>query len=95
MFQSINMALVIVRCPFKSTHSGKWLAVNSGGPEKGWWMPGGASASGEDFKQSAERVCREQTGISVEVKGLLRVDQAVKDGSCRMSMTFYAEPVNA
>ena len=40
------------------------------------------------------RECREEAGIDVELKGVLRVDHSVKNENARMRVIFYAEPTS-
>lgn len=51
--------------------------------------------AGENFLQTAIRETREEAGIDVELKGILRVEHAPHGKSCaKMRVVFYAEPVN-
>ena len=69
---STNFALTIVRNPFReSVNFDKYLAIEETGG-KGWWVAGGALHSGETFQQAAHREVREEAGIEVELKGILR-----------------------
>ena len=77
MFKTYQFGLVICRNPFKlSPDFGKWVAVNES-RNRGWWIPGGAVDYGEDFKTAAIRECKEEAGIDVHLKGVLRVDHGV------------------
>ena len=92
IFQTCQFGLVIVYNPFKESKDfGKWLAVKES-RNRGWWIPGGAVDFGESFQQAALRECREEAGIDVELKGVLRVDHSVKNDNARMRVIFYAEP---
>ena len=84
--------MIIVRNPFKeSPNYNKWLAVKET-RNRGWWIPGGAVDYGESFKKAALRECKEEAGIDVDLKGILKVDHGVKGDQGRMRVIYYAEP---
>ena len=90
----INFSLLIVRNPFKdSPHFGKYLAVNET-RNRGWWIPGGAVDFNETFEDAALRECKEEAGIKVDLKGILRIDHGVEGKDSRMRLIYYAEPKN-
>ena len=92
IFQTIEFGLIIVRNPYKDQDTyGKYVAVNET-RNRGWWIPGGAVDKGETFVQGAIRECREEAGIDVDIKGILRVDHGVHGEQARMRVIFYAEP---
>ena len=93
VFPTYHFALVICRNPFlDSPHYGKWLAVKET-RGRGWWIPGGGVDAGESFDRAAIREAREEAGIDVQLKGVLKVDHRILIGSeCRMRVIFYAEP---
>jgi ADP-ribose pyrophosphatase YjhB (NUDIX family) len=41
---------------------------------------------------AALRECREEAGIDVILKGILKVDHSVTKDAARMRVIFYAEP---
>jgi len=61
---------------------------------RGWWIPGGAVDCGENFIQGAIRERKEEAGIDVQIKGILKVDHSVAGNTARMRVIFYAEPTN-
>ncbi|TPX70459.1 hypothetical protein SpCBS45565_g01796 [Spizellomyces sp. 'palustris'] len=61
---------------------------------QGWWIPGGGVDPGEDFCEAATREVREETGMEVELKGVLRIEVSPGEGYPRMRVIFYAEPTS-
>ena len=85
-FKSMNFALVICR-----NFDGRWLAVNES-RNRGWWIPGGAVDFDEEFPTAALRECKEEAGIEVTLKGILRVEHMVGGDKQRLRVIFFAEP---
>ncbi len=78
VFKTYQFGLVICYNSFKESKDyGKWLAVKES-RNRGWWIPGGAVDFGESFEIAALRECREEAGIDVNLKGILKVDHSVK-----------------
>lgn len=74
IFRTVNYSLVICRNPFKqSIHYNKWLAIKETN-NKGWWCAGGSAKYQETFAATALRECKEESGIDVELKGILKID---------------------
>ena len=40
---------------------------------RGWSIPGGKKDLGETFRDAAVRECFEETGININVKGVLKI----------------------
>ena len=59
---------------------------------RGWWIPGGALEQGESFTMAAIRECREEAGIDVNLRGILKIDHGFKSDIALMRVIFYAEP---
>jgi ADP-ribose pyrophosphatase YjhB (NUDIX family) len=88
-FRGYTFALVICRHPVTK----KYLSVNENN-HKGWWIPGGGVQAGETFREAAVRETKEEAGVDVELKGLLKVEYGTSYDSFRMRVIFYAEPVD-
>ncbi|KAF2071026.1 hypothetical protein CYY_007647 [Polysphondylium violaceum] len=72
---------------------GSFLLVNEAAG-RGWWLPGGRTNIGESLQQCAIRETKEESGIDVAIKGILRIEYSPHMGYSRMRVIFYAEPVD-
>eukprot|EP01112_Ceratiomyxa_fruticulosa_P017713 TRINITY_DN5575_c0_g1_i1.p1 TRINITY_DN5575_c0_g1~~TRINITY_DN5575_c0_g1_i1.p1 ORF type:complete len:408 (-),score=72.93 TRINITY_DN5575_c0_g1_i1:90-1136(-) len=77
-------------CVIRRT-DGKFLVVHEVGSQ-GWWLPGGRLNSGEDLMKCAIRETKEESGIDVNLTGVLRVEYSPSLGSARLRVIFYGEP---
>ena len=69
--------MIVVRNPFKEhADYGKYCAVKES-RNRGWWLPAGAVDAGEEPHIAALRECKEEAGIDIDLKGVLRVDYGV------------------
>jgi 8-oxo-dGTP pyrophosphatase MutT (NUDIX family) len=66
--QTCFFSLVICRHP-----DGRFLAVEEIN-NRGWWVPGGAVDKDETLQEAAIRETKEEAGIDVILKGILRVE---------------------
>lgn len=86
-------ALVVVRRPTDS----KFLVVQEAA-NSGFWLPGGRVEVGETLLEAAIRETKEEAGIDVDIKGVLKVEHSTyafderKKAYNRMRVIFYAEP---
>eukprot|EP00485_Elphidium_margaritaceum_P012054 CAMPEP_0202707408 /NCGR_PEP_ID=MMETSP1385-20130828/19742_1 /ASSEMBLY_ACC=CAM_ASM_000861 /TAXON_ID=933848 /ORGANISM="Elphidium margaritaceum" /LENGTH=1203 /DNA_ID=CAMNT_0049366123 /DNA_START=38 /DNA_END=3649 /DNA_ORIENTATION=+ len=86
-------ALVVVRRPSDS----KFLVVQEAN-NSGFWLPGGRVEVGETLLEAAIRETKEEAGIEVDIKGILKVDYSTyafndrRAAYNRMRVIFYAEP---
>lgn len=71
IFKTYEFALVIVR-----NFDGRWLTVNES-KNRGWWIPGGGVDLNESFIEAAHRETKEEAGIEIKIKGVLRVEHSV------------------
>ncbi|KAI9097405.1 NUDIX hydrolase domain-like protein [Phlyctochytrium arcticum] len=84
-------ALVVVR-----NAKGEYLLVDESASQ-GYWLPGGGVDPGEDFSAAAVREVKEETGVDVDLKGVLRVEFSPNSEHKRwprMRVIFYAELKN-
>ena len=90
----------MVRNPYpESKHFNKYLVVNEL-KNKGWWVPGGGVSAGEDFRSAAIRECQEESGILIDLKGILSIElmnmdenmEPFLDSESLMNVVFYGEP---
>jgi 8-oxo-dGTP pyrophosphatase MutT (NUDIX family) len=71
VFKTYEFALVVVR-----NFDGKWLAVNES-QNRGWWIPAGGVDKNETFIDAAHRETKEEAGIEISLKGVLKVEHSV------------------
>lgn len=64
----LGLSLVICR-----NKEGKYLGVKENN-NKGWWLPGGKVDLPETFFDAALREAKEEAGIDIELKGILRIE---------------------
>ncbi|KAN0053155.1 hypothetical protein ACTA71_006679 [Dictyostelium dimigraforme] len=81
--------LVVVRKKSNNTY----LLVNEAAG-RGYWLPGGKLNVNEALQQCAIRETKEETGIDIELKGILRVEYSPMPNYSRMRIIFYAEPID-
>ena len=88
-------ALVVVRRPTDN----KFLVVQEAA-NSGFWLPGGRVEVGETLIEAAMRETKEEAGIEVDIKGVLKVEHSTyafddrKKAYNRMRVIFYAEPMD-
>eukprot|EP01121_Diplochlamys_sp_Union-15-3_P013395 TRINITY_DN4148_c0_g1_i1.p1 TRINITY_DN4148_c0_g1~~TRINITY_DN4148_c0_g1_i1.p1 ORF type:complete len:270 (+),score=62.36 TRINITY_DN4148_c0_g1_i1:338-1147(+) len=84
-----SFALVVCQHP-----NGDFLLVEEG-CNNGWWLPAGRVDPGESFHQAALREVKEEAGIDVTLKGILRVEYSpFRLGGARQRVVFYAVPTD-
>mmetsp|Transcript_61901 Transcript_61901/g.182838 ORF Transcript_61901/g.182838 Transcript_61901/m.182838 type:complete len:177 (-) Transcript_61901:275-805(-) len=70
-----------------------WLAVNEN-KGRGWWLPGGFVECGDDHFDTAIKETKEEAGVDVVLKGVLRVENNMTAFGGRQRVVFYAEPAD-
>jgi 8-oxo-dGTP pyrophosphatase MutT (NUDIX family) len=91
-FNMIALSVVIVKNP----RTNRFLAVKET-RNRGWWIPGGKVDPPEDIAKAAVRECKEEGGIDITLKGLIRIlyDNSSNDiNYLKMKFVFYAEPLD-
>ena len=68
------------------------MVKNKGG---GWSLPGGAVEKGETLEQAVIRECKEETNLTIEVEGIVAVNEAFFEnrGHHSLFMTYKAKVV--
>ena len=87
LFHTHNFSIVICR----RLSDKKYLAVKET-ENKGWFVPGGWVDPGESLVDAAIRETKEESGIDVIIKGILRVEHSHSNTGARLRVIFYAEP---
>lgn len=70
---------------------GRVLLIRRGGPPRDgqWSLPGGAQELGETFAEACAREVREETGLTIEVLGIVdAVDSIVRDDAGRVRFHY-------
>ena len=82
-------ALVIVR------KGDRFLVVHERKHGQLWYLPAGRIEPGETLAQGARRETLEETGVPVEIDGILRVEHTPHPkGTARLRVLFTAHPVD-
>jgi 8-oxo-dGTP pyrophosphatase MutT (NUDIX family) len=74
--------------------SGKWIIVDES-RNRGFWLPGGFSEAGDSIFQTALKETKEEAGLDVVLRGVLRVEVSLGKYSGRSRVIFYAEPADS
>jgi len=86
-FKMLGLTLVVVK-----NKEGKYLAVKEIA-NRGWWVAGGKVNPPESFHEAAIRETKEEGGIDIELKGILKVEYSIRNiTNQRIVVVFYAEP---
>jgi len=87
----VMLGTVLVVCRNKD---GKYLVVREGN-NKGWGLPGGIVKPPDSFPKAALKIVAKETGLQVELKGILRMEYKIdpKDYFQRIKFVFLTEPI--
>jgi len=84
----MEIALVVCRNP----KNGKWLAINDA-KGQGWGFIAGLVDPPENFFDAGLREAKEEAGIDIEIKGILRFEYNEREPNVSThKMIMYAEP---
>lgn len=81
--QTLGIALILVKNPVTK----KYLAVLE--KDGSWWLPGGRIDAPELFSKGAVRETKEEGGVDVTIKGVLRFELAPNTEFIRNKSTFH------
>ena len=80
-------------CVVRNPKSKQWLAVEET-RNRGWWLPGGFVENGDDHRSTALKETKEEAGMDVVLKGILRIENSIGKSGARQRVIFYAEPID-
>lgn len=83
-----NFALVLVRL------GRRFVLVHERKHGQLWYLPAGRVEPGESFLDAAVRETREESGIDVELEGIVRIEHESRPDYARMRVVFVARPVD-
>ena len=90
-----TMSQIIIRVAGLVVDKDKILFVEHTNKGKSHWiLPGGGLEFGETFQEGVRREVKEETGIDVEVKKLVYVDQLVTDKNHMIFLTYLCHPTS-
>jgi phosphatase NudJ len=81
-------ALVVVR------RGNQFLVVHELEHGQRWFLPAGRAELGETLADATRRETLEETGIEVELEGVLRVQHTPSGAGARVRVIFLARPVD-
>jgi 8-oxo-dGTP diphosphatase len=79
----LGIALILVKNPVTK----KYLAVHE--KDGSWWLPGGRIDAPELFSKGAVRETKEEGGVDVKIKGVLRFELAPNTQFIRNKSTIF------
>lgn len=79
-------ALVVVR------RGDRFLLVHERKHGGGWYLPAGRVEAGETLAEAAHRETLEESGVAIELEGLVRLEHRPYEGGARLRAFFVARP---
>lgn len=79
-------ALVVVRL------GRRFLLVKESKHQQSWFLPGGRVEAGESLSDGARRETKEESGVPVDLEGVLRVEHTPSAAHTRCRVIFVARP---
>jgi phosphatase NudJ len=74
----------------------RWLLVQEAKSGNPWHLPAGRVDPGESFLEAARRETLEETGISIHLDGIVRIEHSPKaDSTARVRVVFLAHPAGS
>jgi phosphatase NudJ len=73
-------------------HGDRFLLVHERKHDQLWYLPAGRAEPGEDLASTARRETLEETGISVQLTGIIRIEHSPRSNFARVRVIFAAEP---
>ncbi len=72
----------------------RYLMIQETKHDQLWYLPAGRVEPGETFIEAAQRETLEESGIPVDIEGIVRVEHSVMAHASRMRVIFTAKPQN-
>ncbi|MBI3832089.1 MAG: NUDIX domain-containing protein [Planctomycetes bacterium] len=72
----------------------RYLLVRERKRGQGWFLPGGRAEPGESLAEAALRETLEETGVPVELNGILRIEHLPRGSHARLRFVFLARPIS-
>ena len=86
--KGLGISMIVCRNPLTK----KYLVIQE--TDGTWWIPGGRVDAPETFCEAGIRECKEEAGVDVEIKGILRMEQNMSKSYVRLKSILYAEPID-
>jgi ADP-ribose pyrophosphatase YjhB (NUDIX family) len=83
------IAVVVVR------HGDRYLLVHERKHGQLWYFPAGRVEPGETLEQGAIRETLEESGISVGIEGVLRIEHSPRPDHARVRVVYLARPAGS
>ncbi|MGK3966241.1 NUDIX domain-containing protein [Sorangium sp. So ce118] len=70
----------------------RFLLVHERKHDQLWYLPAGRVEPGETFAEAARREALEETGVPVQLQGILRIEHSPTSLQARLRVLFLARP---